>query len=197
MNSSGQPEAWELADYWRVLRRRWWVVVLLACVGLAIAEAAVKVLPKSYTASATVSVTALPLDTRALPEGCTIDMDNAAQLVQSREVARLAATSLRYTAPTSALSTDATVTVPTLEGRISLKVPPGSAVGRTLRVRERGVKRKDGRGDLLVTLELAVPSRLSAEATEALDAYARATAGDDPRARLMDRAEAGRKEAAS
>jgi molecular chaperone DnaJ len=91
----------------------------------------------------------------------------------------------------------ATVTVPTLEGRISLKVPPGSSVGRTLRVRERGVKRKDGRGDLLVTLELAVPQRLSTEASEALDAYARATAGEDPRARLMDRAEAGRKEAAS
>jgi molecular chaperone DnaJ len=91
----------------------------------------------------------------------------------------------------------ATVAVPTLEGRISLKVPPGSSVGRTLRVRERGVKRKDGRGDLLVTLELAVPQRLSAEAGEALDAYARATAGEDPRARLMDRAEAGRKEAAS
>ena len=76
-------------------------------------------------------------------------------------------------------------------------MPPGSSVGRTLRVRERGVKRKDGRGDLLVTLELAVPQRLSTEASEALDAYARATADDDPRARLMDRAEAGRKEAAS
>jgi molecular chaperone DnaJ len=92
----------------------------------------------------------------------------------------------------------ATVTVPTLEGRISLKVPPGSSAGRTLRVRGRGVKRKDATpGDLLVTLELAVPSRLSAEADEALDAYARATAGEDPRATLLDRAEAGRREAAS
>lgn len=91
----------------------------------------------------------------------------------------------------------ATVAVPTLEGRISLKVPPGSSAGRTLRVRGRGVKRKEHTGDLLVTLELAVPARLSAEASEALDAYARATADEDPRGHLTDRAEAGRKEAAS
>jgi molecular chaperone DnaJ len=91
----------------------------------------------------------------------------------------------------------ATVAVPTLEGRISLKVPPGSSSGRTLRVRGRGVKRKEHTGDLLVTLELAVPSRLSAEAGEALDAYARATADEDPRAHITERAEAGRKEAAS
>ncbi len=112
MNSSGQPEAWELADYWRVLRRRWWAVVLLACVGLAIAAAAVKVLPKSYTAYATVSVNALPLDTRALPAGGTLDMDNEAQLVQSRAVARLAAKSLHYPTSPSALSSEVTVTVP-------------------------------------------------------------------------------------
>ncbi|MEJ2869735.1 DnaJ C-terminal domain-containing protein [Actinomycetospora sp. OC33-EN08] len=84
----------------------------------------------------------------------------------------------------------ATVTVPTLEGRISLKVPPGSSAGRTLRVRGRGVKRKDrGAGDLLVTLELAVPARLSSEASDALDAYARATADHDPRAHLTERAD--------
>jgi molecular chaperone DnaJ len=91
----------------------------------------------------------------------------------------------------------ATVAVPTLDGRISLKVPPGSSAGRTLRVRGRGVKRKEHTGDLLVTLELAVPQRLSAEASDALDAYAKATADEDPRAHLTDRAEAGRKEAAS
>lgn len=96
----------------------------------------------------------------------------------------------------------ATVTVPTLDGRISLKVPPGSSPGRTLRVRGRGVKRKDKAGDLLVTLELAVPSRLSAEASDALDAYATATADHDPRAHVTERAdrahaEGARREAAS
>ncbi len=92
-----------------------------------------------------------------------------------------------------------TVTVPTMSGRVSLKVPPGSASGRTLRVRARGVRRKDGRtGDLLVTLELAVPSRLSARAAEALAAYAEATGDQDPRAELEARAaRSARREAAS
>jgi molecular chaperone DnaJ len=96
----------------------------------------------------------------------------------------------------------ATITVPTMDGRVSLKVPPGSRSGRVLRVRGRGVHRKDGKtGDLLVTVELAVPSRLSAAAREALDAYAAATADHDPRADLTARAErataAGRREPAS
>ncbi len=109
MNSSGQPEAWELADYGRVLRRRWLVVVLVACVGLAIAALAVKVLPKTYSAMTTVSVNALPTDTRVLPGG-TVDMDNEAQLVQSRAVAREAAKKMGVSS--SGLSNDVTVTVP-------------------------------------------------------------------------------------
>jgi molecular chaperone DnaJ len=96
----------------------------------------------------------------------------------------------------------ATITVPTMDGRVSLKVPPGSRSGRVLRVRGRGVRRKDGRtGDLLVTVELATPARLSAEAREALDAYRAATADHDPRADLTARADraaaAGRREPAS
>jgi molecular chaperone DnaJ len=92
-----------------------------------------------------------------------------------------------------------TITVPTMDGKVSLKVPAGSQSGRTLRVRGRGVRRKDGRtGDLLVTVELAVPSRLSSAAREALDAYAAATADHDPRADLTRRAEAAaRRETAS
>ena len=68
-----------------------------------------------------------------------------------------------------------------------------------MRVRGRGVHRKDGRtGDLLVTVELAVPSRLSTAARQALDAYVEATADHDPRADLTRRAEAAaRRETAS
>ncbi|MEJ2862695.1 molecular chaperone DnaJ [Actinomycetospora flava] len=92
-----------------------------------------------------------------------------------------------------------TITVPTMDGKVSLKVPAGSQSGRTLRVRGRGVHRKDGRtGDLLVTVELSVPQRLSSEAREALDAYVKATADHDPRADLTRRAEAAaRRETAS
>lgn len=78
-----------------------------------------------------------------------------------------------------------TITVPTLDGKVSLKIPPGTASGRTLRVRGKGVHRKDGvSGDLLVTVRVAVPSTVDGKAKEALEAYAAATAEHDPRADL-------------
>jgi molecular chaperone DnaJ len=80
-----------------------------------------------------------------------------------------------------------TLTVPTLDGKVSLKVPPGTQTGRTLRVRGKGVGKKDGSsGDLLVTLQVAVPSKLDGKAAEALRAYQEATADHDPRAELND-----------
>jgi len=79
-----------------------------------------------------------------------------------------------------------TLTVPTLDATVSLKIPPGTASGRTFRVRGRGVQRKSGKvGDLLVTVEVAVPARLDNGATEALAAYAEATKSFDPRADLL------------
>ena len=60
--------------------------------------------------------------------------------------------------------------VPTLDGAVTLRVPPGTPSGRTLRVRGKGVARRDGKaGDLLVTLDVDVPAKLSDEAREALD----------------------------
>ncbi|QBS41919.1 molecular chaperone DnaJ [Nocardia sp. CS682] len=78
-----------------------------------------------------------------------------------------------------------TVSVPTLEGRVGVKVPPGTADGRILRVRGRGVpKRGGGAGDLLVTVKVAVPQKLDDNAAEALRRYAEAekASGFDPRA---------------
>ncbi len=90
------------------------------------------------------------------------------------------------TFPEATLGT--TVRVPTLYGSVSVKVPAGTPSGRTLRVRGRGVpKRGGGHGDLLATVEVAVPQRLSGEAREALEKYA-ATQSDDPRADLTRRA---------
>jgi molecular chaperone DnaJ len=80
----------------------------------------------------------------------------------------------------------AEVKVPTLNAApVTLRLAPGTANGRTMRVRGRGAARKDGsRGDLLVTVNVVVPKSLSPEATEALEAFAAATPGD-PRADLM------------
>lgn len=76
----------------------------------------------------------------------------------------------------------ATVEVPSLDGRLTLRVPPGTPSGRTLRVRGRGVS-GDGHhppGDLLVTFEVAVPTSLDDRQRAAVQALA-ATIGGSPR----------------
>ena len=84
------------------------------------------------------------------------------------------------------LALGATLTVPTLDGKVSLKVPAGTASGRTFRVRGRGVQRQGGTsGDLLVTVEVAVPTTLDDEAATALRSYAESTKSFDPRAGLL------------
>ena len=81
----------------------------------------------------------------------------------------------------------AEVKVPTLGGApVTLRLPAGTANGRTFRVRGKGVGRKDGsRGDLLVTVQVAVPSKLTSKARAAVEAFREASAGDDPRAGIF------------
>jgi len=76
----------------------------------------------------------------------------------------------------------ATLTVPTLDGNVTLKVPAGTASGQTLRVRGRGVPGKGRAGDLLVTVEVAVPKRLTPAAEDAVKVL-EAELGD-PRPRI-------------
>ncbi len=76
------------------------------------------------------------------------------------------------------------IKVPTLEGEpVTVRIPPGTPSGRTLRVRGRGLPSKGGRGDMLVTVEVAVPKRLSAAERHAVEALARVT-DESPRAHL-------------
>jgi molecular chaperone DnaJ len=94
---------------------------------------------------------------------------------------------LTVTVPVSftELALGSTLSVPTLDGKVGVKVPKGTADGRILRVRGRGVpKRSGGSGDLLVTVKVAVPPNLEGPAQEALEAYAAAerSSGFDPRA---------------
>ena len=84
----------------------------------------------------------------------------------------------------SELALGSTLSVPTLEGKVGVRVPKGTADGRILRVRGRGVpKRSGGHGDLLVTVKVAVPPNLEGDALAALEAYAAAerASGFDPR----------------
>jgi molecular chaperone DnaJ len=85
----------------------------------------------------------------------------------------------------SELALGTTLSVPTLDGNVGVRVPKGTSDGRILRVRGRGVaKRSGGSGDLLVTVKVAVPPNLDGAAKEALQAYAAAerSSGFDPRA---------------
>jgi len=98
---------------------------------------------------------------------------------------------LPVTFPEAALG--AQIEVPTFDGAgVTVKLPPGTPSGRTLRVKGKGVRRKDGTaGDLLVNISVAVPQKLDGAAREAVEAYATATATDNPRVGLFAQARQG------
>ena len=66
--------------------------------------------------------------------------------------------------------------VPTLDGPVTMRVPPGTPSGRKLRARGKGVARKSGPpGDLIVTVEVQVPDAVTGEARDALERFAKLT----------------------
>jgi molecular chaperone DnaJ len=80
----------------------------------------------------------------------------------------------------------AQVEVPTIDGRVKLRVPPGSADGRQLRLTGKGAPRLkgEGRGALIAKLRVQVPRELSDEQREALERFAELDGGD-PRGALF------------
>jgi molecular chaperone DnaJ len=91
------------------------------------------------------------------------------------------------------LALGAEVKVPAHRGApVTVRIPPGTPNGRTFRVQGRGVRRKDGTtGSLLVTVEVMVPKDLNGRARSALEDLREATAGQDPREELLERAKEG------
>src|ERR1051325_1730370 len=68
--------------------------------------------------------------------------------------------------------------VPTLEGNVRLKVPPGTQGGQRFRLRERGLPSVSGkRGDLYVELQINVPKKLSQRERELWSELARLQGG--------------------
>jgi molecular chaperone DnaJ len=80
----------------------------------------------------------------------------------------------------------ATVEIPTPDGRVSLKVPAGSADGKLLRVKGRGAPKLkgEGRGDLLSRLRVQVPKKLTKAERAALQEFQKASKSN-PRERLF------------
>jgi molecular chaperone DnaJ len=90
--------------------------------------------------------------------------------------------SVPITYPEAALGSK--IEVPTLNGQVKLKIPPGTPSGKTFRVRGKGIVPEAGKaGDLLVTVQVAVPSRVSKDERKLLEELA-AMETEDPRAHL-------------
>ncbi len=86
------------------------------------------------------------------------------------------------TFPEAALG--AHVQVPTMNGPVTLKVPAGTPSGKTFRVRGKGApKRGGGQGDLLATVVVDVPRKLSKEQKKLVEQLREATE-TSPRAGL-------------
>jgi molecular chaperone DnaJ len=83
----------------------------------------------------------------------------------------------------------ATIQVPVLGGEpVKLKVAPGTPNGRTLRVKGKGVQLGAKQGDLLATVEIAVPAHLSDKAKQLLEKFQAELPEEDPRQDVLTRA---------
>jgi len=88
-------------------------------------------------------------------------------------------TTLKLTPWEAALGTQ--IDVPTLEGPVKMKVPAGIQSGQSLRLKGKGLpKRKGETGDLLATVQIAVPKELTEKEKELFEQLAE-TSEFDPR----------------
>jgi DnaJ-class molecular chaperone len=74
----------------------------------------------------------------------------------------------------------AKVRVPTLDGAVELAIPAGTNSGRTFRLKGKGFPAKQGRGDLLASVRIALPENAEADLAELMRTW-QATKPYDPR----------------
>jgi molecular chaperone DnaJ len=80
----------------------------------------------------------------------------------------------------------ADIKVPVLDGpAVTIRIPAGTKTGAKFRARGKGVVRTDKSGDLIVSVDIAVPKDLTPAAQKALDEFVAATQDFDPREELM------------
>ncbi|WP_433467190.1 Wzz/FepE/Etk N-terminal domain-containing protein [Spirillospora sp. CA-128828] len=118
MDSTSRADSTELAEYAAMLRRRWWVVVAGALLGLAIAVAGLFLLPKSYVSTAVVQVSPTDPEQRQNNNNKSdISLETEAQRLRSTEVTSLV--QKRIGSGESPLD---------LGRRVQVNVPPNSSV---------------------------------------------------------------------
>ncbi len=64
----------------------------------------------------------------------------------------------------------AKITVPTISGKVNVKVPPYSSSGEKLRLKGKGIKSKAGQGDEIITLKIIAPKTPDTALEEVLKA---------------------------
>lgn len=80
----------------------------------------------------------------------------------------------------------AEVTVPTLKGRVSLKIPPETQNGRVIRLAGQGTPRSGGgHGDMFVTVKVVLPQKLSSEERELVQKIAAKRTDENVRSHLL------------
>ena len=80
----------------------------------------------------------------------------------------------------------ADIKVPVLDGpAVTIRIPAGTKTGAKFRARGKGVVRPEKSGDLIVSVDIAVPKDLTIAAQKALNEFAAATQDFDPREELM------------
>lgn len=74
----------------------------------------------------------------------------------------------------------AEVEVPTLSGKVSMKIPAGTQSGRVFRLKEKGIPDLHGRGigDELVRVNVEIPTRLTQEQRRLIEEFAKASGED-------------------
>src|SRR5579859_3190271 len=134
MNPVQRPDSFEAADYVGVLRRRWWIALALAVVGVVGAFGYVTVAPKAYTATSSVNVVPTAADQSnsvagSRTSGATVNLDTQAQVVTSTGVATLAGKLLHSPLTPYKLAAQINVTVPPNSSILDIACTASTAAG--------------------------------------------------------------------
>jgi Mrp family chromosome partitioning ATPase len=127
-----RPVSYEMSDYLGMLRRHWWVVVLLTLVGVTGAAAFARVQPKVYQSATSVLVSPTGVQESNATGGRTnnsINLDTEAQLLVSTDIATAAGHLMKVATPPDQLAANVTVTVPPNTTVLTVTYAAGSPKG--------------------------------------------------------------------
>jgi len=81
----------------------------------------------------------------------------------------------------SAAVLGAEVSVPTLVGKVSMKIPAGTQAGKVFRLKNKGIPslHTRGVGDELIKVNVEIPTRLSSEQRKIFEEFSRVSGGSD------------------